>query len=178
MSLVTPSHETSGLLAVLENPELFKKRLEQLQETERKTQAVVDLAGPADEIVRMRKEIEADKEAAEVALSDALDQAEAIAAEAKGQAQLIVDKGTQEANRLTSEAESLRNSAAENSAAANSAVAAVEADKRANDTRAGELDGREASLQQQADALASREQELSGEKDKLTQVRDLINEVI
>lgn len=166
---------SNDLLAVLNNPEVFKQRLEQLQETERKTQAVVDLAGPADEIVRMRKEIEADAEAAKVALDTALDKAESLVEEATHQAKLIVEKGTQEASELTAEAQSLRDGEKLVLARAESAMAAVESEKRTNEARAGELDNQERSLQQKADALASREQELAGEKSKLAAARDAIN---
>ena len=166
---------SNDLLAVLNNPEAFKQRLEQLQETERKTQAVVDLAGPADEIVRMRKEIEADKEASEVALNAALDKAESIVEEATNQARLIVEKGTQEAGNLTAEAQSLRDGEKLALTKAEGAIAAVESSKRTNEARAGELDRQESSLQQKADELASREQELAGDKSRLARARDAIN---
>jgi cell division septum initiation protein DivIVA len=108
-------------------------------------------------------------------LAEALEKSEAIVEEAKTQAQLIVEKSTQETGALTAEAQSLRDSEKLALTRAENTVAAVESDKRANEARAGELDGRESSLQQKADALASREQELTGEKDKLAKVRDLIN---
>ena len=171
----TMAGASSDLLAVLNNPEVFKQRLEQLQETERKTQAVVDLAGPADEIVRMRKGIEADAEAAKVALDAALDKAESVVEEATNQAKLIVEKGTQEAGRLTAEAQSLHDGEKLALTKAEGAIAAVESAKRTNEARAGELDNQERSLQQKADALASREQELAGEKSKLAAARDAIN---
>jgi cell division septum initiation protein DivIVA len=160
-----------------DSPQLAKK-VADFEELQRKAQEAAATIGDVGEISSIKEQAKQARAEADTALAEALEKSEAIVEEAKSQAQLIVEKSTQEAGALTTEAQNLHAAAAENSAAANSAVAAVESDKRANEARAGELDGQKASLQQQADALASREQELKGEFEKLAEVRGLIDNVL
>jgi hypothetical protein len=57
-------------------------------------------------------------------------------------------------------------------------MAAVESKERALQVRVDELGDAEANLQQKAEELASRENELIGEKARLAEVRDAINSVL
>lgn len=175
MSLVTPSHETSGLMAILENPELFKKRLEQLQETERKTQAVVDLAGPADEIVRMRAQIEEDKNASDQAIISAQEEAGSILDFARDEARGIVDKATQEANSLASQAQ---DRAAKTEAALKEAtenLATLKKESQYLDQRENTLTSDREKLVSQEANLSSRENQLLQEKSELATVRETLD---
>ena len=160
-----------------DSPQLAKK-VADFEELQRKAQEAAATIGAVEEIGSIKEQAKQARDEADTALAEALEKSDAIVAEAKGQAQLIVDKSTQDAYKLTTEAQNLHASAAENSETAKGAIAAVESDKRANEARAGELDGQKASLQQQADALASREQELKGEFEKLAEVRGLIDNVL
>jgi cell division septum initiation protein DivIVA len=160
-----------------DSPQLAKK-VADFEELQRKAQEAAAVIGDVSEIASIKEQAKQARDEADTALAEALEKGNSIVEEAKSQAQLIVEKSTQEAGKLTTEAQNLHASAAENSEAAKSAVAAVESDKRANEARAGELDGQKASLQQKADALASREQELKGEFEKLAEVRGLIDNVL
>lgn len=160
-----------------DSPQLAKK-VADFEELQRKAQEAAAVIGDVSEIASIKEQAKQARAEADTAMVDALAKSEAIVAEANGQAKLIVDKATQEAFRTVSDANSIGEAAEKNAATANSAIAAVESDKRANEARAGELDGQKASLQQKADALASREQELKGEFEKLAEVRGLIDNVL
>jgi cell division septum initiation protein DivIVA len=160
-----------------DSPQLAKK-VADFEELQRKAQEAAATIGAVEEIGIIKEQAKQARDEADTALAEALEKSEALVAEAKNQAQLIVEKSTQDAGKLTVEAQNLHAAAAENSEVAKGAIAAVESDKRANEARAGELDGQKASLQQKADALASREQELKGEFEKLAEVRGLIDNVL
>ena len=160
-----------------DSPQLAKK-IADFEDLQRRAQEAAAALGGISEIDSIKAQAKQARDEADTALAEALEKSEAVVSEAKSQAQLIVEKSTQDAGKLTTEAQNLHAAAAENSETAKGAIAAVESDKRANEARAGELDGRESSLQQKADALASREQELKGEFEKLAEVRGLIDNVL
>ncbi len=163
---------------LLEDSPQLAKKMSDFEDMQRKAQEAAAVLGGINKIEGIKAQLKTDTEATDRALSEALDQAESIAAESKNQAKLIVDKATQEASRAVADANGVTEAAEKKAATANSTMAAVESDKRANESRAGELDGLESSLQQKADALASREQELKGEFEKLAEVRGLIDNVL
>ena len=165
-------------LRLLADPGLLQKRIDQLDAAQKSAQAVIDRVGPIEDLEKTRAQAEQARAEADTALAEAVEKGNAIAKEADDRAQRTLDDATVEADKLTGEAQAKVAVAGGKLAEANSAVAAVELDKKANEARAGELDDREASLQQKADALASREQELKGEFEKLAEVRGLIDNVL
>ena len=167
--------QSFAALELLANPSQLQAKIDQLKDAENSAREQIALAGPASEILSIRAAIDEDQAAAQQAVDTALDQAENITSEAKNQAELIVEKATQEANRLTSEAESRNEGAKLALNRAENDIAAVESEKRALQVRKDELDDVEATLHQRADELASREQELAGDRSRLATARDAIN---
>ena len=165
-------------LRLLADPGLLQKRIDQLDAAQKSAQAVIDRVGPIEDLEKTRVQAEQALAEADTALAEAVEKGNAIAKEADDRAQRTLDDATVEADKLTGEAQAKVAVAGGKLAEANSVVAAVELDKKTNEARAGELDDREASLQQKADALASREQELKGEFEKLAEVRGLIDNVL
>jgi cell division septum initiation protein DivIVA len=160
-----------------DSPQLAKK-VADFEELQSKAQEAAAVIGDVSEIGIIKEQAKQARAEADTALAEALEKSEAIVEEAKTQAQLIVEKSTQEADALTAEAQSLHDREKLALTRAESTVAAVESEKRTNEARAGELDGREASLQQKADALDTRANELKGKEDQLVKVRELINTVV
>jgi cell division septum initiation protein DivIVA len=167
--------QSFAALELLANPSQLQAKLDQLKSAEESAREQIALAGPASEILKIRAEIEDDQKAAQGGVDAALDQAENITSEAKNQAELIVEKATQEANRLTDEAASRNEGAKLALNRAENAMAAVESEKRALQVREDELGDVETSLHQRADELASREQELAGDRSRLATARDAIS---
>jgi vacuolar-type H+-ATPase subunit H len=162
-------------LRLLADPDLLNKRIGELETAQKNAQNVIDRVGPIEDLERARAQADEDQKAAQQALDDALEQADAITGEAKNQAELIVEKATQEANKLTEEVASRNEGAKLALNRAENAMATVESEKRALQVRKDELDDVEAVLHQRADELASREQELAGDKSRLAKARDAIN---
>lgn len=167
--------QSMAALELLADPQRLKSKIDSLKSAEETAREQIALAGPASEILSIRAAIDDEQKAAQEAINVALDQADSITEEAKNQAQLIVEKATQEENRLISEAESRNEGAKLALNRAENAMAAVESEKRALQVRKDELDDAEAVLHQKADELASREQELAGDKSRLAKARDAIN---
>jgi hypothetical protein len=173
--IAASSGQSFDALELLADPQRLKSKIDQLKAAEESAREQIALAGPASEILKIRAEIEDDQKAAQGAVDAALDQAESIASEAKTQAELIVEKATQEANKLIDEAASRNEGAKLALSRAENAMAAVESEKRALQVREDELGEAETLLHQKADALASREQELAGDRSRLATARDAIN---
>lgn len=167
--------QSMAALELLANPQQLQAKIDSLQSAEASAREQIALAGPASEILSIRAAIDADQAAAQQAVDAALDQAQSLVDEAKNQAELIVEKAQQEANTLTEQAASRNDGAKLALSRAENAIAAVESDKRALQVRKDELDDVEAVLHQRADELASREQELAGDKSRLAKARDAIN---
>jgi len=167
--------QSFAALELLANPTQLQSKIDSLKAAEESAREQIALAGPASEILSIRAAIDEDQKAAQQAVDDALDQGEAITAEAKNQAALIVEKATQEANKLIEEAASRNEGAKLALNRAENAIAAVESDKRALQVREDELGDVEAALQQKAEELASRENELKGDRARLVTARDAIN---
>lgn len=167
--------QSFAALELLANPSQLQAKIDQLKDAETSAREQITLAGPASEILSIRAAIDEDQKAAQEAVDNALDQAQSITDEAKNQAELIVEKATQEANEQVAEAASRNEGAKLALNRAENAMAAVESEKKALQVREDELGDVEAALHQRADELASREQELAGDKARLATARDAIN---
>jgi chromosome segregation ATPase len=177
------AHDMSGrtidpTLRLLANPDLLQKRLDQLENAQKAAQAVIDRAGPIEDIERARVEIEDLKAKAEAQEQHAREECERLISEAGDAAGEITRKAQEQANKLVAEAESRNSGAKLALERAEGAMAAVESKERALQVRVDELGDAEANLQQKAEELASRENELIGEKARLAEVRDAINSVL
>lgn len=166
--------QSFAALELLADPTRLQSKIDQLKSAEESAREQIALAGPASEIISIRAGIDADQQAAQQAVDDALDQAQSLVDEAKNQAELIVEKAQQEASTLVDQAASRNDGAKLALSRAENAMAAVESEKRALQVREDELGDVESSLHQKADDLASREQELVGAQSRLAKARDAI----
>ncbi len=178
MSGIDGSQSSSfAALELLADPAKLQAKIDSLKAAEENAREQIALAGPASEILKIRADIDADREEAELALINAHAEAERLVAEASESARTIVAKANEQAAELNAQADEINGIAAGNLATSNVAAAAVEADNKKVAVRVEQLNGVEESLQQKADALEMRAQELAGEKEKLAEVRELINQV-
>jgi len=162
-------------LLLLANPEKLKQRIEAFNSAESAAKEQIELAGPASEIVSIRGEIDNLKDEAEKVLYDATEASDKIIADAG----VIADGIISEAE---SDSDNLEKAAVENVKKAEARISGIKAHESAVQRqvevagrRSSELDQLESTLQQKADDLDVREQELDGEKEKLAEVRELIN---
>lgn len=190
MNIATAGVGPRGLgqstLELLADPKKLDKTLKSLQDAQDRAQTAIDLAGPAEEIVAIRAKIETSLVESEEAAAAALEDAEAIVEEGNVQAQLIVDKATQEAGRIKQEAEDEVEktkkiiSTKENAIAAvelklNQRMAELQKDEDALDDREADLDATAAELDVRAADLETLNVSLLKEKTKLAGVREQID---
>ena len=90
---------------VLEDSPKLAKKLKQFEDQQKKAREAAAVLGDINEIEGIKVQEKKARDDADKALAEALEKSEAIVEEARSQAQLIVDKATQEANRLTGEAQ-------------------------------------------------------------------------
>lgn len=180
MSLVTPSHLQGGgdLLALLQNPEAVKQRLEQLQAAELRAQEIVALAGEAARIPQLLAEAEASREETSETAGNAKIEAEALIEQAKTDAETIRESAREEASKTVAEANAIAKQAEAISAGAKTEASVANREKEVLAARKSEYDRKDEALQQRADALEIQEQELTGEKTRLADLRDLIQKAL
>ena len=178
MSLVTPSHQggqsSFAALELLANPAKLQEKIDSLKSAEASAREQIELAGPASEILQIRSEIDALKEEAQKLLESAMAEADEIVASAH-EAEVVLLKDAEE------DADNIEKLSVENVKKAESRVSGIKTHETAvqrqveiANQRSKDLDRREEELQQKAAALASREQELTGEAEKFVKVRELI----
>ena len=92
-------------LRLLADPDLFQKRLDQLEKAQRDAQAVIDQVGPAEQILHLRSEVELDRTKARDVLSAAEEKADTTVAAANDEAALMIDKAKAAASDLITKAE-------------------------------------------------------------------------
>ena len=160
-----------------DSPQLAKK-IQDFEDLQRKAREAAAVLGDISEIGSIKAQAKQSREEADIVLVEAMAKSNVIEENAKNDAFNKIVSAQETSEAMIAEADAKLAVAGGKLAVANSTVAAVESDKRANEARAGELDNRKASLQQKADALASREQELKGEFEKLAEVRGLIDNVL
>tara|TARA_R110000787_G_scaffold251707_1_gene357234 strand:- start:110 stop:658 length:549 start_codon:yes stop_codon:yes gene_type:complete len=165
-------------LELLADPERLQSKIDQLRAAEEAAQKQIALAGPAGEILQIRSEIEGLKELAEVTLAGARDDANEILDKANSDAAFLRERAKEESDAARDQADNTIAGAKKLADDATAAMAAVESKKR---EVAGEIDNLNSlgeSLQQKADALDERANELKGKEDQLVKVRELINTVV
>lgn len=166
---VGPLNLTDAAVELLADPKKLDRTLKSLQDAQDRAQKSIDLAGPAQEIIAIRAEVAILKEQAVDAKGQALLDAENIVEEGKIQAQLIVDKATQEAGRTISDANSVAGDAELKLSQASNQVAAVE---HKLVQRGAELKKVEEGLTERAAALDTIEAALNVRDAELTKLND------
>jgi len=163
-----------ALLSLLNNPEAVKEQIESIEEASRQAQEVLDLVGPAQEILQMREQIGAQMEELRAKALETDKDCEDLVAYAEEQAAKIVAEAESAAAGAAAEAEEARNLADEARASAyalqselDGRVVAVQEREEAHSQSAGVL-------QQKAEDLSRRELELEGEKNRLAELGEHI----
>ena len=165
-------------LELLANPTRLQAKIDALKAAEESAREQITLAGPASEIVKIRSEIDALKEEAAETLLQARQQAEDLVAIARENAKQLMADTHEEAAKILASTEVKVNAAEAKLTIINQSAAAIEEDRKKVAARVEQLNGVEQALQQKADALDKRAQELEGEKVQLVKVRELISQVV
>lgn len=88
------------LLSVMADPVAYNKKLNDLIEATEANKKIVELVGPASEIVQIRKEIEEEKAAVKAELADARKQASTIVSDANKKAKTILADADQKSSNI------------------------------------------------------------------------------
>ena len=110
--------DLGAMLGLLADPVALQAKYAQLEEARRQSQEVVDLAGPANEILAIRAQIDSLKAQAEAAGVQAAAAAQAISEEATQRAQTIIAEANVKADALVAQAQLTVKAANEKMAAA------------------------------------------------------------
>jgi len=165
-------------LELLADPTRLQAKIDSLKAAEDSAREQIELAGPASEILSIRAEIEAHVTEAAAQEQHARDECERLIAEAGDASREIRNNAKEQVAKEVAEAESRNAGAKLALEKAEGAMASVEREKQALQVREDELGDAEATLQQKAEELVSREHELTGEKARLAEVRDAITAVL
>lgn len=86
------ANQLFDLLTVVANPQAYQERLTALEDAQEKAQKLIDLVGPADEIMAMLEQTRLDAIKSKQTIADAQTKADKILADAKDQANEIAAK--------------------------------------------------------------------------------------
>jgi chromosome segregation ATPase len=165
-------------LELLADPAKLQSKIDSLKAAEDAAREQITLAGPASEILQIREEIDGLKELAEDNYNGAKADAEALMSKAREDAAQIISKAHTEAAEAVEDANKVVEQAEAISSGAKTEHNAAVREREVVEARKSEQDHRDETLQQKADALDAREQELEGEKAKLTEARELIQKAL
>jgi len=165
-------------LELLADPVRLQSKIDSLKAAEDAAREQITLAGPASEIMKIRGEIDGLKELAEDNYNGAKADAEALMSQARDDAAQIISKAQAEAAEAVEDAKKVVEQADAISSGAKTEHSAAVREREVVEARKSEQDHREVTLQQKADALDTRAQELEGEKVELAEVRELIQKAL
>lgn len=100
------ANQLLDLLSVVSNPGVYEAKLKALQDATAQNQKLVELAGPASDILTLRDKLRVQNEEAASALSDAKAEAADKVAKAKKLADTIVNDATSKAQEILASATS------------------------------------------------------------------------
>jgi len=179
MSGIDGSQSSSfAALELLADPTKLQQKIDSLKQAEENAREQIALAGPASEILQIRSEIGALKEEAEQTLGSARDDANEILDKANSDASFLRERADEEARAAREQADDTIAGAKKLADEATAAMAAVESTKRDVAAEIERINGIGQTLQQKADALDVRAEELKGKEEQLVKVRELINTVV
>ncbi len=180
---VGPKGLSSATLELLADPKKLNKTLASLQEAQRQAQEAIDLAGPAQEILQIRVQVEGELEKQRAATEEAEAVLQKKTAEAETKADDIVAAAVEKANELAADAEQAKQKSLNEAAAAQGEVRRAEqglvaqrdqitqAQDQLDEVRAA-LDERESGLNSRSADLDELNRSLLEEKAKLTGIRE------
>jgi len=165
-------------LELLADPSRLQSKIASLKAAEESAREQINLAGPAGEILQIRSEIDALKAEAETTLANARDDANEILDKANSDASFLRERAKSEADEAREQADNTIAGAKKLADEAGSAMAAVESERRKVAVEIDKLNSYGEALQQKADALDLRAEELKGKEEQFVKVRELINTVV
>jgi len=160
-----------------DSPQLAKK-IQDFEDLQRKAQEAATVLGDINEIGSIKAQAKQAREEADTALAEALEKSNATEENAKNVAFKKIASAQETAAVMIAEADAKLAVAGGKLAEANEVSAAAQEEALLVRSIQNDVDAKGTSLQQKADALASREQELKGEFEKLAEVRGLIDNVL
>lgn len=189
MSGVGPKGLSQSTLELLADPKKLEKTLASLKEAQRQAQEVIDLAGPASEIITLRADALAEAERQREVTEEAENEAGEKVADAEAEANQVVVAAKKKATGLVESAheakKEVEREAAEVIAAAERKKAEVDAQQQSVtdagydlDRRANELSARESELDERDEELKSFNGSLLQEKAKLAELREYLTNAL
>lgn len=155
------------LIDLLTNADAYAARLKELQDATDRFQEIVALAGPATEIVAMRKQIAAQQQALDDATKAANAEATALVADAKAEAQQLVADAQAEATRVRAAAKKLMDDAIAAQADAQAKQQSAAIAKTAADAAKADFEAKSADLDVQLEAAKAAESEAQQTRDDI-----------
>jgi hypothetical protein len=163
---------------ILEDSPKLARKIQDFEDLERRAAEATATIGDVGEIASIRGQAKQARDDADAELAKQKELTE----HSRVECERLISEATESASRKIAEAESTvqaRVAVADGKlSVANQEASAIAEGKRSNEVRAGALDNQEASLQQKADDLASREQELTETKERFAKLRELIQQNI
>ena len=144
----TSGNQVLDLLSIISgNPEIYASKLKALQDAKAEHKKFVEAVGPAGDIIGLKTQAAADRDAAKQELDSAKENAQALVAQAKVDAQSIIDESNSKATTTIHEAEAqktgadfLMAQAQQASAVATKAQAKADGDAAAAQAKSKSLD--------------------------------------
>lgn len=100
-----------NLIALVSDPKLYETRLKELQDAIDKNEKYVKAVGAVDDVMRLRGEAAALKAEAEKTLADSRATVADHLAQAKAEAQAMIDAANKDANQMRAEAKQVKSAA-------------------------------------------------------------------
>ena len=159
---------------ILEDSPQLAKKIQDFEDLERRAAEATATIGGVGEIASIKGQAKQARDEADAELAKAKE----LTAHARVECEGLISGATESAARKISEAEIAAKRMTESAHAemneANAAMTVAQKLEQAAKAAQSDVEAQAESLRQKADDLASREQELTGEKSKLAELRDLI----
>jgi hypothetical protein len=163
---------------ILEDSPQLAKKLKGFEDAQERANEALALVGEAEAIPRLRAQVEQELNEAEEAHAHTRAECERLISEASEAARSKVEGADVTAKELVRQAEAKLAQAEASRLGAKTLENANKHDMEILVARKSEYDHKDEALQQRADALAKQEQELTGEKTRIAELRDLISKAL
>lgn len=170
--------DTESLLELLQDPAAVSQRLSEIKQAEDRAKEVIELAGPAQEILDLRKQIGEQAAQQEVELQNCDAQCSLKLSEAETQAKNIEDAAVRRAEEVRVQAEGVLGDANQKLADAEQRMQAVLVNQTHTDNLRTEFEAKISGVTLQSEALTQRETELLQEKSRLDDLVEYIRKAL
>jgi DNA repair exonuclease SbcCD ATPase subunit len=153
--------QLEDILSLMADSGKFTAKVQELKDLEARAQKIVELAGPADQIVRLRAEVESKLQGADQAIAKANADAAAIVAAASKKASETAQNAEVKAQQIVREANAISEAAKALTAKLDRRVAEVEAKERSFAEERTKITAEDKRVRNEAQQLLGREQALN-----------------